>query len=73
MRDSPCRPLPLRLIVAAFTNAQRVVRGLDERAGARAIGIRINQLRAAEAGRRIKDDAFARLIKFNNLEGWADG
>ena len=73
MRDSPCIPIPLPLIVAAYTNGQRVLRGLDERQAASEVGVRVDQLRAAEAGRKVSEKAFARLLAFNNLEEWADG
>ena len=69
----PDPTIPFPAILAAFTQARRKFMGLSPSALARRLGIRTDQVRAAEDQKRIGATARAALVRFNRLEAWADG
>lgn len=56
-----------RMILACFTQARRMHEGLTRSALARLLGIRTDQVKAAEAGHACGRDARDRLLQWNGL------
>lgn len=66
-------PIPFRTILAVYTKARRMHLGLSPSRLAARLKIRADQVKAAEAGKRIAAKARAALVAFNELEAWDHG